>query len=334
MANRRATAVVFGFDFQVNAAIVLMLENIKELDTLRLEGNYEDIELKLTDDTYILAQAKAVVDSSSDFRNVRKNLKKALVSLSEGAEKANAKKLILITNSPNPFYDDTSRSAFWGPAQRDYSTLPPSSKALVDEYLTGIDKPLDPEKFMVQVLPFETDNDTERYKAVMSAIDNFIGTLNINIPGLGKKLMDIWHRDIFANSTKKDAAIKLNKKNIIWPILVIATDVEQSDEDFLEQFDASLYDEIVSRYKETIDTCCERVEFFTKVLYDYNLFKGDRTPSKKCFEFVESCWQNYTHEFNIDGIDEETLEGLIKIIVYNIVRRRYSIDKIKKGVAL
>lgn len=334
MANRRATAVVFGFDFQVNAAIVLMLENIKELDTLRLEGNYEDIELKLTDDTYILAQAKAVVDSSSDFHNVRQNLKNALISLSEGAEKVNTKKLILITNSPNPFNDDASRSAFWGPAQRDYSTLPPSSKALVDEYLTSIDKPLDPKKFMVQVLPFETDNDTERYKAVMSAIDNFVGTLNINIPGLGKKLLDIWHRDIFTNGTKKDAIIKLNKKNIIWPILVIATDVEQSDEDFLEQFDASLYDEIVSRYKETIDTCCERVEFFTKVLYDYNLFRGDRTPSKKCLEFVESCWQNYTHEFNIDGIDEETLEGLIKIIVYNIVRRRYSIDKIKRGVAL
>lgn len=334
MANRRATAVVFGFDFQVNAAIVLMLENIKELDSLRLEGNYEDIELKLTDDTYILAQAKAVVDSSSDFRNVRKNLKKALGSLSEGAAKVNTRKLILITNSPNPFNDDASRSAFWGPAQRDYSTLPPSSKALVDEYLKDIDKPLDAEKFMVQVLPFETDNDTERYKAVMSAIDNFVGTLNINIPGLGKKLLDIWNRDVFTNSTKKDASIKLNKKNIIWPILVIATDVEQSDEDFLEQFDSSLYDEIVSRYKETIDTCCERVEFFTKVLYDYNLFKGNHTPSKKCLEFVEACWQNYTPEFNIDGIDEETLEGLIKIIVYNIVRRRHSIDKIKKGVAL
>ena len=114
MANRRATAVVFGFDFQVNAAIVLMLENIKELDSLRLEGNYEDIELKLTDDTYILVQAKAVVDSSSDFRNVRKNLKKALGSLSEGAAKVNTRKLILITNSPNPFNDDASRSAFWG----------------------------------------------------------------------------------------------------------------------------------------------------------------------------------------------------------------------------
>ena len=334
MSNRRANAVLFGFDFQVNAAIVLMLENIKELDSLRLEGNYEDIELKLTDDTYILAQAKAVVDSSSDFRNVRSNLKKALTSLSEGAEKLNIKKLIFITNSHNPFNDDASRGAFWGPAQRDYSTLPPSAKKIVDDYLKDIDKPLDSNKFMIQVLPFETDNDTEKHKAVMSVIDNFIGSLNINIPGLGKKLLDIWHRDIFTNGTKKDADIKLNKKNIIWPILVIATDVQQSDEDFLEQFDVSLYEEIVNRYTETINTCCERIEFFTKVLYDYNLFKSKQPPSKRALEFVDVCWQNYSHEFSVNGIDNETLEGLTKIIVYNIIRRRHSIDKIKRGVSL
>ena len=38
--SRRANAVVFGFDFQVNAAIVLMIENIEYLKSLRLESNY------------------------------------------------------------------------------------------------------------------------------------------------------------------------------------------------------------------------------------------------------------------------------------------------------
>ena len=37
--SRRANAVVFGFDFQVNAAIVLMNENIEYMKSLRLEGN-------------------------------------------------------------------------------------------------------------------------------------------------------------------------------------------------------------------------------------------------------------------------------------------------------
>ena len=60
MKNRRANAVLFGFDFQRNAAIVLMLENIKDLRSVRLEGNEEDIELTLENGRKILAQAKAM----------------------------------------------------------------------------------------------------------------------------------------------------------------------------------------------------------------------------------------------------------------------------------
>lgn len=85
--NRRANAVLFGFDFQRNAAIILMLERIKELRSVRLEGNEEDIELTLENGKKILAQAKAVEKSSSDFSHVRENLKKALISLSEGSTK-------------------------------------------------------------------------------------------------------------------------------------------------------------------------------------------------------------------------------------------------------
>ena len=80
--NRRANATLFGFDFQRNAAIVLMLENIKELKSVRLEGNEEDIEISLNDGQKILAQAKAIEASSKDFSHVRENLKKALLTLS------------------------------------------------------------------------------------------------------------------------------------------------------------------------------------------------------------------------------------------------------------
>lgn len=87
MINRRANAVLFGFDFQINAAIILMLENIKDLQSVRLESKNEDIELTLANGQKILAQAKAVEKSSSDFSHVRENLKKALISLSEGAQR-------------------------------------------------------------------------------------------------------------------------------------------------------------------------------------------------------------------------------------------------------
>lgn len=131
-----------------------------------------------------------------------------------------------------------------------------SAQEIVIEYLTKIDDPLDPQKFTVQVFPFETDDEVERYKAVMQAINDFIGSLNANTsPGLGKKLLQVWHNDIFVNGSKKDAAIQLNKKNIIWPIIVLETDISRCEESFTEQFDAGVYDEVIHLYSETIVYC-------------------------------------------------------------------------------
>lgn len=332
--SRRANAVMLGFDFQVNAAIVLMIENIEELKSLRLEGNFEDIELELENNQYILAQAKVVEKSSSDFRNVRKNLEKSLNSLSEGNQKVDARQLILITNSPNPLNEDASRNIFWGAAHREFLSLPESSQEIIKGYLDNINHPLDTEKFMIQVLPFETDSDIERYKVVKQVVDDFIGELNLNIPGLGRRLLNIWHEEVFKNGTKKDPAIQLKKKDVIWPIMVIATDVSHCDDSFLDIFDSSAYDEIVRQYRDTIESCCERCEFFIKVLCDYNTYQTAKKPSEKCMDFVMNKWRDYLLEFDLDDIDEEIQKGLIQIILYRIVRNRIVIQNIKKGVKL
>lgn len=47
----------------------------------------------------------------------------------------------------------------------------------MQKYLKGIDNPLDLQKFCVQVFPFETDNEKERYKAVRQAVNDFVGSL-------------------------------------------------------------------------------------------------------------------------------------------------------------
>ena len=336
MKNRRANPVLFGFDFQRNAAIVLMLENIRELRSVRLEGNEEDIELTLENGRKILAQAKAVEKSSSDFSHVRENLKKALISLSEGSQKADTQQLIFITNSPNPFNDTDSRSVFSGlPTRRSFSNLPPSAQQIVQKYLGDIDNPLDLQKFTVQVFPFETDDEMERYKAVTQAVNDFIGSLNANVTyGLGKWLLQVWHDDIFINGTKRDASILLDKKDIIWPIIVYETDINRCDDNFFNQFDIGVYDEVVRLYGSTIDSCCERVEFFTKILYDYTQFPNTKKQMEKCQDFIDSTWENYKSEFSSGGIDEETLEALIKIVLYNVLRRRITIDKIRQGVNL
>lgn len=45
-------------------------------------------------------------------------------------------------------------------------------------------------------------------------------------------------------------------------------------------------------------------------------------------------WENYRDEFVNDNIDEEVLEALTKIVLYNVIRRRIIINNVKKGVNL
>lgn len=49
MSSRNASPSAFGWDFQVNSALLLMLENIKEAKRVRVEGADEDIEITLQD---------------------------------------------------------------------------------------------------------------------------------------------------------------------------------------------------------------------------------------------------------------------------------------------
>ncbi len=333
--GRRAYAVQFGFDFQVNAAIVLMLENIENFTSLRLEGDFEDIEISLNNGKCILAQAKSVVRASEDTRNVRRNLKKALLTLSEGASKTESEKLIFITNSLDPFDNKELRNIIYGYTRKSFKDLPQAAQSIIKSYIKDLENPLDLENFWIHVLPFETSDDQERYKVVKEKIDDFIGALNLNYSGISTKLMGTWQNDVFHNATHEDHAIELKKENIIWPIIVIVTDINRYHGDFDEYFDSSQYDEILYRYHDLIDSCCERCEFFIRVLYDYNNFKMDGVTAKeKSMKFATSKWKDYLNEFSVEHIDSETQRGLIQIILYSIVHNRIEIDKIKKGVHL
>lgn len=335
MINRRADAGMFGFDFQVNAAIVLMLENIKTLSSVRLEGNEEDIVLTLDNKKKILAQAKAVQNGSSDFRNVRANLKKALTTLSEGSQSADVEKLIFITNSANPFNDDASRSVFYAPTRRKFSDLPPSAQTIIHEYLSAIEQPLNTDNFVIQVFNFETDDEKERYKVVMQEVNDFIGRLSTTSPGIGRRLLEIWQNRIFENGSKKDASITVSKKGVIWPLIVLETDITKYDDECEELFDIGVYEEVTRRYQIVIDDCCERVDFFTKILYDYRGFQSEKKNSKeKNIDFIQTAWDQYKSEFMVPGIDDETLEALTQIILYNVLRRRKLIESIRREVNL
>ena len=333
MGSRNASAVMFGFDFQVNAAIVLMLENLKNMKCIRLEGNAEDIELELNNNELILAQAKAVVQSSSDFRNVRANLMAALESLSEGAKSTGSTRLIFITNSPNPFKDEKSRSVFWGHTHRRFNDIPPSAQKIINGCLKKITNPLNPENLTIHVLPFETDDKIERYKVIQQCVQNFIGGLGLNDYVLGTNLLPVWQADIFKNGTMRDTTLKLKKEDIVWPIIAILTDLK-SNNDYLEDLDFGSQDEVKQKYSDIINTYTERIEFFTKVLYDFNVFSGGTQNKQKVQIFVETKWKDYALEFENADMESDLREILVKTILHMVICKRHKINTVKQETGL
>ena len=180
--SSNASPEVFGFDFQINATIFLLLDNIKEVKTVRMEGASEDIELTMNDGNQIMAQAKGVVKGSSDFSHVRSKLSDAIRTLSS-ADNTSVEQLILITNSKN---------------------LSDDAKKVIDDIVERLDVSLDRDKFQIYYFMFETDNLKTRYAVIEEKIRDFINQLSLGQVLSATELMQVWQNDIFHNGSQTD----------------------------------------------------------------------------------------------------------------------------------
>lgn len=333
MAGTNASDSIFGWDFQINAAIVLMLEDIENVQKVRVEGRTEDIEITLTDGEFVFSQAKAISDPSST-KNVRKKLADGLGTLNQAAKQSGVCKLIYITNAYDPLADKKSMPSFYGQSRKPYASLTDSAKKVIDNILTKENyNDIDKSKLFVYTLPFENDLN-DRYKVVIEKVKDFIASIKSNLSGSAQDVLDIWQQQLFENATLHDTAIVLTKKDIMWPLIVVMCDDGFRANPFSEDFDDGIYDEISSKYKSFISCKCQKFTFATRVLSDYQNYMSVKTGNDRIIEFINNQWSTYLDEFTSDGNTEELLNRLVKIILFQLLRQRYLINEVKKKVKL
>ena len=340
MPNRRASSVIFGFDFQINAAIVLAFENIKNLESIKIESNYEDIDISLIDNSHILAQAKSIVDPINDFSNIRKNVKKSLQSLSDGFQKLKndqkvCSSLIYITNSRNPLKQNEYRSAdFSGKTKRNYNDLSHDAQNIIVQIISNNNIKIDKNLFTVYLLPFETDDQSERYKEIIRVIDDFLGKNEIYIQYLSNSILEKWIALFLHNGSTNDDKIILRKNDLLWPIINLITHPTKLGSFFRDNFDDDEYQVIISNYFQLIEDATERVESFTKVIFDFaNYSSTTSNANQKILNFTEDFYQNYIEEFLLTELPIETQKNLSKVIIYCILTKRSFIKSLKEGVS-
>lgn len=331
--NSNASSALFGFDFQVNATIFLLLDNIKEVKTVRMEGGSEDIELIMNNDSQIMAQAKAIVKGSSDFSNVIRNLKKAIGTLSSADNKA-VEQLILITNSKNPLKENTSKSFFYGPpVVVGYNDLSDEARKVIDDVVKQLNVSFDTNKFQIYYFMFETDNPRTRYVVIEEKVKDFINQLNLGQVLSATELMKVWQSILFHNGAQTDITIKLSKKEIVWPVIVMALGKQLLSE-YIEDYDQGFINEIITEYSYLINTISEQYDIITKIIFDYNSSYHNLSMKERTRKFVADKWTHYISVFSFKSLNEEVQEAVTKVVLAKVIQQRYLIDNISRGVSL
>ncbi len=326
MGKRNASPVIWGFDFQVNAAIILLLDDLNQFKKIKLEGNYEDIEIEYNDGSKLFAQAKSTV-KPYDTSNVIAKLVNALKSLSE-VENDKIKKLVYITNSHNPFNDIRLIPLFVDLTKRDYNSLPEEAKKIIDDILNEKKISIDKNLFNICYFPFETDDDDERYKIVDREINGMLTKIKLGTIINNKDLSDVWQQYIFRNGSKTDNSIVVSKKELLWSLIVMICD-ESGDEE-LNDYDKEMVRDVKRKYNDIICYRSEKFELITQVLSDYNNFLITSNLKNKAAteEFVKLYYNNYSNYLETNENDEYSII-LSKLIITRIIGNRIRFNYVK-----
>ena len=334
MTNRNASPSAFGWDFQVNAGIVILLDSIREAKAVKIEGKTEDIEVVLQNGTHIFAQAKSSMDPE-DSHNAKSDLKKALKTLNDADGTGNTKQLIFVTNRSNPFNEETCRRYFnTAYSKITYGSLPQVCQQHIQDICTQEGLSLNTEHFSVLSLQFSGDGEA-RYETIKEHVAEFLVEINSHFQGFGKKLLPIWQLQFGQNASQNDRSLTIRKKDMIWPLIVLFC--EDVDDPLLDDFDTADQEIIEERFADIISDHSERFELVTKIMSEYTKFKAshsDKVGTVVEKSFIEEKEALFRDEFALDGEEVSIAQAVRKITIGKILRQRRRIDEVKEAVNL
>jgi hypothetical protein len=327
MGDRNASESAFGWDFQANSAILLMLENIKDAKRVRVEGADEDIEITLNDQSKIYAQAKSVA-RPDDYSHVIDKLSDALETLSLAAKNGDGSLFTYVTNSPNPFNNQKTMAYFTGRTHLEFDELPDVAQKKIKEIVQKKGySDLDLHKLDVRVIPFYGNDLKNRYKEIQACVNEFLGEVNIDGAGINTEIMGIWQKNLFQNATQTNTDISISKEKMIWPLIVLVIDRSIANE-YKKDFDEDEIEEIERKYKLIINQNTMSYDMISRVMSD------SRKAKKPIKQFVSENWTGYRDIADKVATDDVTKQTLVKIILYRILTQKQCIQDIKRGADL
>lgn len=330
MKSSNASASAFGWDFQSNAAIMLMLKNIEKASKVKVEGQSEDVEITLNDGKILMSQVKSVM-TPDDYSHVKEKLDEGLRTLNNAAKIHNVEQLIFVTNSPNPFNDMNTMFKFSSPLNIvPFSELPIVCQQSINTICSSKGYDFNKALLTVCVMQFHGENDDERYKVLTAITTEFLNKLGVRKISTDS-LLTLWQHSFAINASQPTTFI--TKKRMVWPVIAILCEAGEDDAE-LEDYDYNDATEILHKYRSVINNNCEQFAFVIRVLSDYNEFHPEMISKERTKKFTEENWKNYKDSVDLKNADSKVEEMVIRLTITNVLRSRTVITEIKGKVKL
>ncbi len=337
-SKRNASSTNYGFLFQINVAIYFMFSYLKNINSIRVEGKKEDIELSLTNGKKYMIQAKSITKDLYDDKNNISKLSSALLGLQE-ADNTNIEKLFYVSNMLNPLNSSTSEfNQRYDVSIFTYNELSPESKAVIDKQI--INKKLTrlcKDKLVVMRIPFFGEFDNQQYKYIYEEAKNVLMLMSDTLGNKYKSLVDECVKNFLDNSSNPDLSVNVSKKEFCnWIILTELETMDLSNDQLNIGINELDYYEAYQKYQKFISDRIDNYENYTKVYSLY--YKASANKPLTISEFVkEEKIQLYNYFFDeeltsVDDITESTKFDVYvsQIISYALLKKKSIIDRIKK----
>ena len=314
MNSTQASATIFGFQFQINAAIYLMLKHFSDFDQIKVEGSQEDIELFLHDNKKIYVQAKSKEFPTKDNKGHSEKLKDALRTLSNVDDRGNYNLMYISNLEENPLNSGTKE--FDGISFLKYDELKEESRKKIDNQISNENYNIDTSRLIIAKIPFYGDDWEQRHKEISKKMSEFVSNVSPNLSSFANRIITIWEEEFLHNASVKSPKITINKENVVWGLVVCKLqldDVKKFDEKLeIEETD---FLEAIDEYEKIIDIKSSTFLDYNKIISLYSQYKLKSDKSVSIYEFIQ---RNKDEIFNLifpdKNKDDIVLQACAKII--------------------
>lgn len=333
--STNASGAQFGFGFQSAAALVLIAQNLKHIESVRVEAKKGDIQLRFEDETFLIAEAKAFTNPHRYQQHAKAKLKGALCALAHNSAKIGSqplKRIMYVSNSQNALlWSKKEIRELLNINDIQYGDF---SDQLADTIKDILDKEgleLDLDKLSILLVPYFGEGEA-RYQSIDAYLNSNMWEAQVHpMVGHGRAVRVSWLQLLDEQVKDSEPNKEYSKSDLVWPLILLVIDQPQPIPDQLD-IEALDGDRLTSEYRRAVHVASEQWTLVNQVMKQYN---QNRVSGKQMdsFEFVRVYAPKFI-EHTPPTMPEDLALPFMKLVIYKILTARNVIGEIKKVYGL